>query len=301
MKYYKSRIFALSITILFLISCTSAYSSDIYVTTNSNIIQKIDSGGNKTTFVTTASLPSFLNFDRNGYLYAAYDYAGVIEKFDSSGNKTTVATGLTLHQNPQLGPEGLAFDSAGNLYTAIMNQGTVLKIDPGGNKSVFASGLNVPTGLAFDSSGNLYVSSYGDNKIWKFDPSANKTTFASGVSGLECLAFDSQGYLYASKDNILLNQGSILKFDQTGAYSIFASSTYLNSPFELAFDGSDNLYAACMGGPYGLVKLDTNGNISTVANAPSVALGVAIQIPEPASVILIGAGLLFVRLKRRQN
>jgi sugar lactone lactonase YvrE len=297
MRHSQFNTLILFITILSLFACSSAYSSDIYVTTNSNVIQKIDSGGNKTTFVTTTSLPSFLNFDRNGYLYAAYDYAGIIEKFDSSGHKTIVATGLTLPQNPQLGPEGLAFDSAGNLYTAIMNQGMVLKIDPSGNKTVFASGLNLPDGLAFDGSGNLYVSSYGDNKIWKFDPSANKSTFASGISGLECLAFDSQGYLYASRDNIL-NKGSILKFDQTGAYSVFASSTYLNSPFELAFDGSDNLYAACMGGPYGLVKLDTSGNISTVANAPSVALGVAIQIPEPCTLLLLGLGMAIIRKRK---
>ena len=290
MKYRQFHTLILIVTILSLFACASAYGSDIYVTIQ-NSIQKIDSSGNRTTFAACPSGgPSYITFDRNGCLFAAYDYAGVIDKFDSSGHKTTFATGLTsLHG--QLGPEGLAFDSAGNLYTANMWDGTVLKFDPSGNKTVFASGLSYPDGLAFDSKGYLYVTD-GEN-IFKYDSSGSKSTFASGLSGLESLAFDSHDNLYASRDNIAF-QGSIMKYDQSGNPTVFASSTYLDNPFSIAFDGSDNLYVACYG-PYGLVKLDTSANISVVASAPSDALGVAILTPEPCTLILLGLGAAVIR------
>jgi sugar lactone lactonase YvrE len=294
---YQFHAIILTAAVLFLFAGTAAYGSDIYVTSG-NTIQKIDSSGNKTTFASgLASWPSCLAFDRSGFLYAAYDSAGLIDKFDSSGHKTTVATGLTLPGGMQLGPEGLAFDSSGNLYTAIMNQGTILKFDSSGNKSTFATGLSNPAGLAFDGSGNLYVSAWNQGTIFKFDSNGNnKTTFASGPSGIESLAFDSHGNLYASMDNFL-GKGSIEKFAPGGGTgTVFASSASLNSPFGIAFDGSDNLYVACYGGN-SIVKLDPAGNMSTVASVQNT-LGVAIQIPEPATLLLLGLGAASRNLKR---
>jgi hypothetical protein len=148
----------------------------------------------------------------------------------------------------------------------------------------------------FDGSGNLYVSAWNQGTIFKFDSSGNnKTTFASGPSGIESLAFDSHGNLYASMDNFL-GKGSIEKFAPDGGTgTVFASSASLNSPFGIAFDGSDNLYVACYGGN-SIVKLDPGGNMSTVASVQNT-LGIAIQIPEPCTLLLLGLGAAILRRK----
>ena len=248
---------------------------------------------------------------------------GTIRKFDSSGNGSIFASGLDK-------PFGLAFDDSGNLYAAINNwgvygyySGTIEKFDSSGNQSTFASGLRFPSGLAFRNGYFYMVNSLDDpGQIFKFDLNGNKSFFAEAPDGTSIgaidLAIDSNGYVYMS--DIM---GNIFKFDSSGNGSTFASG--LDSLYGLAFDNSDNLYAASCGdgtilkfdsignstifasglsSPHGLT-FDNSGNLyvadggtilefDSSGNSTIFASGLSgfgfIAIPEPTTLLLLGIG-----------
>ncbi len=144
--------------------------------------------------------------------------------------------------------------------------------------------LTTPHGLAFDSSGNLYVANQINGTIEKFDSSRNGTIFASGLDHPEGLAFDSSGNLYVA------DWGSIDKFDSGGNMSTFASG--LDYPEGLAFDSSGNLYVADGGS---IDKFDSGGNMSIFASGLYEPTFIATQVPEPATLLLLGLGAVVLR------
>jgi hypothetical protein len=101
------------------------------------------------------------------------------------------------------------------------------------------------------------------------------------------LAFDNSGNLYVA------NQGAntIMKFDPSGHASLFASSG-MNQPMGLAFDSSGDLYVVNNGNlnHNTIVKFDANGNGSLFASGLLNVGFIAIQIPEPASWVLVALG-----------
>ena len=295
--HHKINTVILAATVVILLASITTLADNIYVSSGTSII-KIDSSGNKSTFASGPGVSLGLAFDRSGNLYASYEDTGTILKFDSSGNQSTFASGLKGTHFGQLGPEGLTFDSSGNLYAYIYTQGTILKFDPSRNKSTFAldSGLAYPYGLAFDSSGYLYVideTPLGD-MISKFDSNGNKSTFVSCPLGIECLAFDSHDNLYVSIGG---EQISIMKYDPSGNGTVFATSINMYDPFGLAIDSSDNLYVASTTDNV-IKKFDPAGNMSIVASVDN-PYAIAIQIPEPCTLLLLGLGAAIVTRKQK--
>jgi len=273
-NHHKFWVAFIAVTVMALLTTTSAHADFIYVGSGNNTIVKFDSSGNRSTFASVSSV-NVLAFDSSGNLYVSEPEgnSGTIVKFDSSGNRSTFASLLYYSV-------GLAFDGSGNLYASYNRPNYagagIYKVDPSGNVSLFASGLTGAGDLEFDSNGNLYTSEAlpWAPKIWKFDPSGNGSIFASWVGYPHQpagLAFDSSGNLYVA----LQVSGTIEKFDSSGNRSIFASG--LTYPTDLEFDSGGNLYL--IEGTMGMiVKFDSSGNRSIFASGLSPS-GMA-MIPE---------------------
>jgi len=201
-------------------------SGNLYVTTNSNTIEKFAPNGTDLGVFASTGINNAMGlaFDSNGNLFAANFVGNTIEKFAPDGTDLGVFATV-------IRPTGLAFDTAGNLYVANFGN-TILRYAPDGTPlGIFANtGLNNPEGLAFDSIGNLYAANNGSDTIEVF--SASGTDLGSlatvGLSGPIGLAFDGADNLYVVNN---LN-ATIEQITPGGTESIFATTGF--SPTFLA-------------------------------------------------------------------
>ena len=158
--------------------------------------------------------------------------------------------------------------------------------------TLFAVTVLVLLTSAIAHADNIYVSCFFGGTIEKFDSSGNMSTFASGLGYPEGLAFDSSDNLYASTEGSAQGSGTIEKFDSSGNRSTFA--TGLQSPAGLAFDSGGNLYAANYWSGT-IEKFDSSGNGFTFASGLNYPNFIAMQVPEPATLLLLTLGGLFLR------
>jgi DNA-binding beta-propeller fold protein YncE len=245
---------------------------------------------------------------RDGNLFVANSGANNILKFDPAGNATVFAdasSGLSSMRD-------LAFDREGNLLVA--NRlgpgltGNILRFDPSGTASVFADtndGVVDPAGLAFDASGRLFMTNQSGHNILEFDPAGNASVFASDLFFPDDLTFAAGGDLFVTN----LGPRNILRFGAAGNRTIFAS---LEVALALGSDTAGNLLAESQfensSSPVRVLRFDTAGNASVVAvlgSGTGIAGGLAVQpsaaVPEPstAALLVLGAGFMFVHIRRR--
>jgi sugar lactone lactonase YvrE len=292
--------FFLGVTAFTFLTGNFANADNIYVSClGTSTIQKYDASGNMTTFASDVNSPKGLAFDSSNNLYVASYNNSAIYKFDPSGNRSTFASGL-------YNPVDLAFDSSDNLYVSSYSYSAIFKFNPGGNRTTFASGLSWPQGLSFDSSGNLYVGVYGiialpfigyEGSISKYDPNGQWSTYIDWQVQLGIpmdLVFDSSSYLYISDPQF----SSISKWDSSQKRTTVASG--LNKPAGLAFDSNGNLYAAIEGSGM-IMKFDSDGKSSIFASGLNQPTYIAIQVPEPATLFLLGLGTVILRKRKNKH
>ena len=284
-------------------------SGNLYIADTSNHrIRKVDSSGNITTVAGTGTSgfsgdgaaavaaqlnrPGGLALDGSGNLYIADTSNNRIRKVDSSGNISTVAGGgSSLGDGGAAtaarlnGPQGVALDGSGNLYIADQNNDRIRKVDSSGNISTVAGSgaqgfsgdggaataaqLTLPSNVVLDALGNLYIADATNNRIRKVDSAGVISTVAgSGTAG-----FSGDG----------------------GA----ATAAQLNTPWDVAVDGSGNLYIADVNNNR-IRKVDSSGNISTVAGTGTSGFSgdggaaTAAQLTLPGSVVLDALGNLYL-------
>lgn len=185
--------------------------------------------------------------------------------------------------------------------------------------------MHLPQGVAVDSSGNVYIADTGDNIIRKVTTDGNITTIVgdsypgflgdtTAASGAELhtpsdVAVDSSGNIYiADSANEAIRKvttdGNInsIAGNQTVGYSGddgLATSAGLYSPISVAVDSSGNVYLAEYGDSR-IRKIDTKGNISTVAGTNSVGFAgdnsSANHTPlnSPTGVAVDGSGNFYI-------
>lgn len=232
---------------------------NVYVADSGNLlVRKITAGGFVTTLVGALFTPGF------------NDGVGSGARFS-----------LLSPMSPFGGPTGVAVDSAGNVF--VTDQGstgagfTIRKITPAGNVTTLAgavglagsadgtgiaAGFNGPGGVAVDASGRLLVAdtlnhtirvqcaghcdcvekifiSYNNGTIRQFDSAGVATTFATGLNLPKGLAVNA-GFLYVANSGA----NAILKFPTSGGAASTFSSSGLNGPYGIAFDGAGDLLVA---------------------------------------------------------
>ncbi len=179
----------------------------------------------------------------------AQTYAWMIDTF-AGGGGTAVLTTLSA-------PRGVAVDSNGNIYIGDVSNHRVIRIDGATkNYSIFAgtgssgnSGdggaatsatLTEPYGVAVDSSDNVYIADTGNRRVRK----------------------------------VTLSTGNIAAFAGTGTQSFSgdggaATAATFDWVYDVAVDGSDNVYIADQGNSRIRMVTASTGNVSTVMG-PSV-------------------------------
>jgi len=184
-------------------------------------------------------------------------------------------------------PTGVAMDAAGNLYVADSQNNRVRMITPGGTISTVAgtgnpgsvgdggpaasASLDTPYAVAVDPAGNLYISELNGHRVRMVNPSGIIVTFA----GTGSAGFSGDG----------------------GP----ASSALLNKPIGIAVDSTGNVYIADSFN-YRIRKVDTNGNITTVAGNGQTGFSgdggaaTSAQINIPTGITIDGGGNLFIAI-----
>ena len=277
-------------------------------------IRKVDSSGNISTVAGTGTTsfsgdgaaataaqlnnPRGVAVDGSGNLYIADTNNSRIRKVDSSGNISTVAGGASgdggAATAAQLNfPEGVALDGSGNLYIADTFNHRIRKVDSSGvittvagtgtsgfsgdGAAAGAAQLSRPRGVAVDGSGNLYIADSSNNRI-------RKIAIVPGFSA---------GILSSGVITTVAGGGSTL--GDGGA----ATAARLNSPHDVAVDGSGNLYIADWGNNR-IRKVDSSGNITTVAGSGTSGFSgdggaaTAAQLRRPHDVAVDGSGNLYI-------
>jgi len=227
--------------------------------------------------------PSGVDVDGSGNVFVADQNNNLIRKIDTNGNVTTWAGNTTAgSQNGQgtnavfAGPSGVAVDGSGNVFVADQNNNMIRKIDPSGNVTTWAGnnattnewgwsggyadgiGTNAlfsgPIGVAVDGSGNVYVADKFNSVIRRIDTNDVVTTIIADSSvflGPEGVAVDGTGNLFVAD----AEGNAIREISVTGSVTTLAGGSYgwvmqnglgtnatFNWPTGIAVDAAGHIY-----------------------------------------------------------
>jgi sugar lactone lactonase YvrE len=262
--------------------------------------------------------------------------AGDILAFAGTGASGSPTAGVAT-SSALTNPQHVALDSSGDVYIADTNNNEVEKVTPSGTLSVFAgtgtagaptagpatsSDLDVPRGVAVDSSGNVYIADAGNDDVEKVTPSGTLSVFAgTGTAGVPTagpatsseldvprgVAVDSSGNVYIADS---LNN-EVEKVTPSGTLSVFAgtgtagvptagaaTSSRLDDPAGLAFDGSGNLYIADIFN-HEVEKVTPSGTLSVfagtgTAGTPTPGVATSAALSQPYAVAASSSGNVYI-------
>ncbi|WP_339697380.1 Ig-like domain-containing protein [uncultured Roseivirga sp.] len=163
-------------------------SGNLFVTDgNNNLIRKIDTNGNVSSFASVAN-PFGIAIDAASNLYVTDRDNNLVHKIASNGVVTTLAgTGVSgSADGPGLSasfnyPSGITVDASGNVYVADKSNNKIRKIAPNGEVTTVAFVADA-TGIAVDASGVMYAST-GRNRIKKISNNYLLSGSAEGHAG----------------------------------------------------------------------------------------------------------------------
>ena len=290
--------------IVFVFLTSNESRADLIFVSNSGAgtVQKIDSLGNVTTFVSGLNNPQGLAFDGAGNLYVANAGDGTISEISPAGQLSVYASGLSA-------PAALACDPSGNLYVASPGTQTISKIDPSQNASLWATGFAFNgdgSHLSCDALGNLYANT--TRTIEKFDQSGNQSTLFTLPNYVEGMAVNGAGNLYYGLQNAdsISGTGSLNTSPAsypapfTDAEFIPSFAANFDAPADLAFDSGGNLFAS-FSQMYDfnqnstvndvIIEFGADGQNSVIATGVGGTYLAVAPVPEPGTWALFSCGL----------
>jgi sugar lactone lactonase YvrE len=287
-----------------MLAAAGASAQNLYVDAGSSgsaDIYQITPGGVQTPVATGMNYPDAIAFDSQGNLFVANTalnngQQGNITEVKAGGGTTVFASGLD--------PEGLAFNKAGDLFECEYRTGVINEFTPLGVETPFATGLANPIAMAFDNFGNLFVGAgygAGGGYIEEITPGGVASTFASGLTFPQGIAFNSIGDMFVSENST----GIIYEYTAGGARSTFAtlSQTDLNG---IAFNSTGDLFVSG-GHSDSIIEITPDGTPSTFVSGLSFTpqnlafQGLALPVPEPSTLALLGMGASAVALRLRRK
>ncbi|HEV8146584.1 MAG TPA: hypothetical protein VGP79_09395 [Bryobacteraceae bacterium] len=210
---------------------------------------------------------------------------GTVSTIVGNGQHLFYAPGIPATATPMDWPAAVAFGPGNTLYFAELHGNRVAKLAADGtlvtvagsgfpgfagdNGRAVTAQLHSPSGIAFDAAGNLYIADQLNNRIRKVTPDG----IISTVAGTSSAGFSGDG-------------GK-------------ATSASLSGPMDVASDAAGNLYIADTLN-HRIRKVDTSGNISTVAGDGRIGRGpdnVAANtssLNSPSGVALDASGNLYI-------
>lgn len=251
----------------------------------SNVVYKVDAGGNVSTFASPNTLSLGLGIIGNtvymgaegGWLGSKQVGGGGVTLLASSGSATM---GLTASQD--------------HLNLFVSTHGGLYKYNIASNSySSTAVGSGVFSAVATGLDGKIFVADYDNGRILSYDSTLDAyTVFRSGMGNVAGLAVDPvTGELYAATES----NGRINRISTNGAtVTQFATMSMDGGyyPTALAFDPN--------GGS--LYYLQNAGNQFSLNQISGFALAAAASVPEPASLAMFAIGLLALfALRRKQS
>lgn len=181
---------------------------------NNDIVYKIDTDHNISTFISNQDGAAGITFDGQGFIYLARYESRDIVKISADGSSIEpYASGVAA-------PIGIAFDSDGNLFTNNNVNNSITKIDINGNKSVQSISINNNSSVAVDENNNKYVTDYNSGRIIKIDATTNQESVFTNlpISGGVGYIIYSNGNFYATA----VTDQLIFKIDTNGQHEIIA-------------------------------------------------------------------------------
>jgi sugar lactone lactonase YvrE len=237
--------------------------------------------------------PEAVTADSQGNLFIVDTSDHRIRKVSPGGDITTFAGNGTRGYSGDGGPatsaqlrdpRGVSADARGNVFIADSNGASVRKVSPGGIITTVAgsgafnyagdggpatsAGL-AASGMAADPGGNLFIADWFNNRIRKVSPNGIITTVAGN--------------------------GTPANSGDGGP----ATSAILSGGWNLAVDGSGNLFVADFGHNR-VRKISPNGTISTVAgngtpgNSGDGGPATSARLSQPDSLAVDWQGALFI-------
>ncbi|CAF1116879.1 unnamed protein product [Rotaria sordida] len=131
-------------------------------------------------------------------------------------------------------PTAIIFDQYGYMYVLDQNNNRIQKWLPGAayGTTVLSVSMNIPMGMQWDLLGNLVVADSSNHRVLSFPVICpGTTTTAAPQSILSTVPLCATAVW---NQTYLLRVGSTATFGTTG--------TLLNSPYDVTFDGYDNMY-----------------------------------------------------------
>jgi sugar lactone lactonase YvrE len=235
--------------------------------------------------------------DSAGNIYIADNANNVIRKVTAlTGNITTVAGNGTggyagdggAATSAELNaPDGVAVDGAGNIYIAdlinmrirkVDTSGTIMTVAGNGTEGYTGNGgaaigaeLNYPDGVTVDNIGNIYFADSGNSVIRKVNVA---TGIITTVAGNGIVGYSGDG----------------------GA----ATSSELNSPYNVALDNAGNIYIADSGNNVIRRVAASTGIITTVAGNGSQGYSgdggaaTSAELNYPGGLVVDNAGNIYI-------
>jgi DNA-binding beta-propeller fold protein YncE len=259
--------------------------------------------------------PIGLVFGPNGNLFVSSFFTSQVLEYN--GTTGAFVTDFVSSGSGGLSaPWGLVFGPNGNLFVGTSSIPQVQEYNgtTGAFITQFVSvGGSGPTGLAFGPNGNLFVSSNrgggAGNRPFSQVQEYNGTTGAfitdfvsNSPPGAQNLVFGPNGNLFVAVN------GGVLEYNgTTGAFiTDFVSGV---NPLGLVFGPNGNLFVSTFGDQVLEYKGTTGAFITDFVSAGSGGLeaaafltfGPQISVPEPATLSLLGLGILSIGLARRRG